>query len=65
MGTNTGENHRKGAVRERTQTENPQTGDHVKRNRDHDSEHDGEFMDVKEDGTPFKGVAKEPDKRRK
>ncbi len=25
----------------------------------------GEFMDVKEGGKPFKGVAKEPDKRRK
>ncbi len=25
----------------------------------------GEFMDVKKDGKPFKGVAREPDKRRK
>ena len=65
MAKNTGKDHRKGSVDERTQTKNPQTGDFVKRNRDHDSPKDGEFMDVKEDGKKFKGVAKEPDKRRK
>ncbi len=27
------------------------------------SVHGGQFMDVKSDGKPFKGVAKEPDKR--
>ncbi len=65
MAKNTGEGHRDGAVDERTQVENPKTGDHVKRNRDHDSDSDGEFMDVKEDGEKFKGVAEEPDERRK
>ncbi len=65
MGTNTGKDHSKGAVRDRTQVENPATGDHVKRNRDPNSEDNGEFMDVKEDGKPFKGVAGEPDERRK
>ena len=58
MAKNTGEGYRKGAVKDRTQTENPQTGDWTKRDRE-----DGEFMDVKEDGAPFKGVAKEPDRR--
>ncbi len=65
MAKNTGKDHRKGAVDDRTQTKNPKTDDFVKRNRDHDSSKDGEFMDVKEDGKKFKGVAKEPDKRRK
>lgn len=58
MAKNTGEGYRQGAVKDRTQTENPQTGDWTKRNRE-----DGEFMDGKADGEPFKGVAKEPDKR--
>jgi hypothetical protein len=58
MGKNTEEGYRKGAVKDRTQVQNPQTGDWTKRNRE-----DGEFMDVKADGEPFKGVAKEPDKR--
>jgi len=64
MAKNTGEDHRKGSVDERTQVENPKTDQYVKRNRDHDSDDDGEFMDVKQDGEKFKGVAKEPDKRR-
>lgn len=58
MAKNTGEGYRKGAVKARTQTQNPQTGDWIKRDRE-----DGEFIDVKEDGEPFKGVAKEPDER--
>lgn len=58
MAKNTGEGYRKGAVKGRTQTENPQTSDWTKRSRE-----DGEFIDVKEDGEPFKGVAKEPDRR--
>ena len=65
MAVNTGKGHRKGAVSKRTQTKNPENDEFVKRNRDHDSSHDGEFMDVKEDHKKFKGVAKEPDKRRK
>ena len=65
MAVNTGKNSRKGAVKKRTQTRNPKTDDFVKRNRDHGSPHEGEFMDVKEDHKKFKGVAKEPDKRRK
>jgi hypothetical protein len=43
---------------------NPKTNDYVKRNEDPNSSHDGEFMDVKEGGKPFKGIAKEPDGRR-
>ncbi|HKR02615.1 MAG TPA: hypothetical protein VJT09_18195 [Pyrinomonadaceae bacterium] len=58
MGKNTGEGYRQGAVKNRTQTENPQTGDWTKRNRE-----DGEFTAVKKNGEPFKGVAKEPDGR--
>lgn len=56
MATNppSGDNHRNGAVRGRSQTYNPKTGQYVKR----DSE-TGQFMDVKQDGTPFKGVRKE------
>ncbi|MFA9200648.1 MAG: hypothetical protein ACEQR8_05600 [Cypionkella sp.] len=65
MARNTGEGHRKGAVDRRTEVKNPKTGDWVKRNRDADSDDNGEFMDVKEDGTEHKGVANEPDKRRK
>lgn len=49
-----GDNARKGAVRGRSQAHNPKTNQWVKR----DSE-TGKFMDVKQDGTPFKGVRKE------
>lgn len=49
-----GDGHRNGAVRGRTQAFNPKTGNWVKRNSD-----TGKFMDVKSDGTPFKGVTKE------
>ncbi|MDQ6891104.1 MAG: hypothetical protein M3167_00280 [Acidobacteriota bacterium] len=65
MAKNTGKGFRKGAVDNRTQVENPKTSDWAKRNEDPKSKHDGEFMDNKQDGKPFKGVAKEPDKRRK
>lgn len=65
MATNTGKGSRKGSVTNRTQVKNPQTGDYTKRNRNSDGSHDGEFMGVKKDGTPFKGVAIEPDDRRK
>lgn len=65
MGKNTGKGSRKGSVKNRTQVDNPKTDDWVKRNETPKSPHKGEFMDVKEDEKPFKGVAKEPDKRRK
>ena len=64
MAKNTGTGSRTGAVTSRTQVENPKTGDFVKRDESKDGSHKGEFMDVKEDGKPFKGVAKEPDGRR-
>ena len=59
MAKNTGEGHRVGSVKDRTQTEVP-NGNEVKRNTE-----TGQFMDQKEDGKAFKGVAKEPDGRRK
>jgi hypothetical protein len=65
MAKNTGKGSRKGSVDNRTQVENPKTSDWVKRNEDPESKHEGEFMDNKKDGNKFKGVAKEPDKRRK
>ena len=64
MAKNTGSDSRTGAVTGRTQVKNPQTGDWVKRNEGAGDSHKGKFMDVKEDGKPFKGVAKEPDGRR-
>lgn len=48
-----GDGHRKGAVRDRSQTKTP-AGNYVKRNADN-----GRFMDVKADKKPFKGVRKE------
>ena len=50
----TGDNSRKGAVKKRSQVENPQTGLMTKRNKE-----DGQFMDVKTTGGKFKGVRKE------
>lgn len=49
-----GDGHRNGQVRERSQTFNPHTDQYVKRDTN-----TGRFMDVKSDGTPFKGVRKE------
>jgi hypothetical protein len=49
-----GDGHRIGAVRERSQTFNPDTQQWVKRDTE-----TGRFMDVKKDGDPFKGVRKE------
>lgn len=49
-----GDNHRNGAVTSRSQTHNPKTDQWVKRDTN-----TGRFMDVKQDGTPFKGVRKE------
>ncbi|MBN8565727.1 MAG: hypothetical protein J0M25_03185 [Flavobacteriales bacterium] len=49
-----GDGYRNGAVRDRSQTYNPKTEQWVKRDAS-----SGRFMDVKQDGTPFKGVTKE------
>ena len=65
MAKNTGDGTRKGAVSGRTQVANPKTGDFVKRDDDGTGPGRGRFMDVKQDGTRFKGVAVEPDGRRK
>lgn len=54
MAGNTGKGHRDGAVKGRSQTYNPQNGTYVKRDTS-----TGRFMDVKSNGTPFKGVRKE------
>lgn len=48
------DNRRIGMVRQRSQVFNPMTGTWVKRDAT-----TGRFMDVKSDGTPFKGVRKE------
>lgn len=45
--------HRNGAVKDREQVFNPKTKQWVKIDTE-----TGLFMDVKEDGTPFKGVTK-------
>lgn len=50
----TGDNHRVGAVRDRSQVHNPQNDRWVKRDAD-----SGKFMDQKADKAPFKGVRKE------
>ena len=60
MAKNTGKDYRKGSVDDRTQFQNPKTGDYGKRDTK-----TGRIMDNKEGGRPFKGVAKEPDGRRK
>lgn len=49
-----GDGHRKGAVRDRSQTHNPKIDRWVKRDKD-----TGKFMDQKADKKPFKGVRKE------
>ncbi len=56
MATNppTGDGHRYGAVRKRSQTYNPRTKRWVKRNSEN-----GKFIDQKADDKPFKGVRKE------
>lgn len=54
MAKNTGSNYRQGAVKGISQTYNPQSGTYIKRNSE-----TGKLMDVKSNGTPFKGVTKE------
>jgi len=49
-----GDGRRKGMVKRRSQTFNPLTNQWVKRDAE-----TGQFMDVKQDGKPFKGVRKE------
>lgn len=60
MAKNTGEGFRRGSVNDRTQIQNPQNGNWVKRDTD-----TGRFTEQKRDGTPFKGVAREVDERRR
>jgi hypothetical protein len=57
MAKNTNDGYRKGAVKGRTQYQRPD-GSWQKRD-----ERTGRLMSVKDDGKPFKGVAKEPDGR--
>jgi len=54
MAKNTGDNHRHGAVSNRSQAHNPKSGTWVKRDSN-----TGRFIDVKSGGNPFKGVIKE------
>jgi hypothetical protein len=54
MAKNTGRDYRVGAVRERSQVKNPETGVWTKRD-----DATGRFMDGKADKQPFKGVRKE------
>jgi len=56
MATNppAGDGHRNGAVRGRTQIQNPKTGIWTKRDAD-----TGQFMDGKSDGSRFKGIRRE------
>ena len=49
-----GDGHRIGAVRDRSQSQNPVNGNWTKRD-----DESGRFMDQKTDGKPFKGVRKE------
>lgn len=49
-----GDDHRNGAVRQRSQVENPQNEKFTKRDAE-----TGQFMDQKKDDKPFKGVRKE------
>jgi len=60
MAKNTGEGHRKGSVKDRSQTHNPKTDTWVKRDTE-----TGQFINQKSDDKPFKGVPKEKDDRRK
>ena len=53
-----GDGYRKGSVTDRTQVENDNE-DWTRRDTE-----SGQFMDQKADGAPFKGVAKEPSRRR-
>jgi len=54
MAKNTGKGFRKGEVKQRSQSYNPETKSWTKRDTK-----TGEFLDGKSDGEPFKGVRKE------
>jgi hypothetical protein len=56
MATNTGKGYRQGS----TQVQNPVNGNYTKRDTE-----TGRFIDQKQGGEPFKGVAREVDDRRK
>jgi hypothetical protein len=58
MAKNTGDDFRRGSVKDRSQFERPDGHD---QKRDTTS---GKFMQVKQSPGPFKGVAKEPDRRK-
>ncbi len=61
MAKNTGDDFRRGSVKDRSQLNlDEENGKYVKRDLE-----TGRFTDLKEDNEPFKGVAKEPDERRK
>ena len=55
MAKNTGNSSRNGAVKNRSQVFNPATGHYIKRDST-----TGQFLEVKSDGKPFKGIRKEP-----
>lgn len=57
MATNSGDDHRNGAVRNRSQVYNPSNNTWTKRDTD-----TGKFIDQKADDEPFKGVTKEKPK---
>jgi hypothetical protein len=60
MAKNTDEGSRKGSVKDRSQLNlDPKGQKFVKRDTD-----TGQFIDLKDDDKPFKGVAHEPDKRK-
>lgn len=56
MAKNTGDNHRNGAVQNRSQCYNSKTGMHIKRDTK-----TGKFISSKK--TPYKGVSKEKKKK--
>lgn len=58
MAKNTGDGYRQGSVKDRSQFQNPKTGNWTKR------DDKGRFMDVKSSNGPFKGVTKEEDGRK-
>lgn len=53
-----GDGHRNGQIKERSQVHNPLTDKWTKRDTE-----TGRFMDVKQDGDPFKGVRKEKERK--